>query len=57
MIVHVLFRGYALCGFSQALPRDWPEGHRWVHYALRADATCASCREQAEKLSILREGN
>ena len=30
-IVHILDGGILLCGsFPKTLPRDWPEGHRWV---------------------------
>lgn len=33
MIVHILHHGYPLCGFTEVLPGDWPEGHRWISKA------------------------
>jgi hypothetical protein len=30
IIVHVLFEGLPLCGFSRDVPSRWPMGHRWV---------------------------
>lgn len=28
--IHILHHGFPLCGFTEVLPGDWPEGHRWV---------------------------
>ena len=48
--VHILFEGFALCGFSREVPAKWPEGHRWVGYLELVrhpeSATCVACREQ-----------
>lgn len=44
--VHVLMSGFPLCGFSQALPRDWPDGHRWVSIAHPDQATCPGCKSK-----------
>jgi len=30
VIIHALFHGRPLCGFSQELPRDWPAEHSWI---------------------------
>ena len=43
MIVHILHHGFALCRFSDKLPGDWPEGHRWVGADEAAYATCGGC--------------
>lgn len=43
-VVHILSRGYALCGFSEALPREWPPGHRWVSPMDWFDASCGDCK-------------
>ena len=43
MIVHVLNRGQPYCGFSPALPAEWPAGHRWVGQDEAALATCPRC--------------
>lgn len=29
-MIHALFVGRALCGFSNEVPGKWPEGHVWV---------------------------
>jgi len=29
-VIHILDAGLPLCGFTQDIPRDWPEGHRWI---------------------------
>ena len=49
--VHVLLAGLPLCGFSDALPRDWPGGHAWVHGGEDEIemVTCALCRRLAEQ--------
>lgn len=41
--IHVLVEGLPLCGFSRAVPRDWPAGHQWVRLTERASATCPGC--------------
>jgi hypothetical protein len=61
MTVHILYEGLPLCGFSTTVPRDWPEGHRWVtiedrtplseHGNVDADAQrCKVCERQRELL-------
>ncbi len=49
MIVHVLEKGYPLCGFSSELPRDWPEGHKWTGLNDLEPATCLECRAAAAR--------
>lgn len=57
MIIHVLRYGFALCGFSVALPRDWPEYHRWVPLENWEQATCQWCRQAAQpQWEKLRQG-
>lgn len=29
-MIHILHEGLPLCGFTDAVPRDWPVGDRWV---------------------------
>ena len=48
-LVHVLSGGVPLCGFSTALPCDWPEEHLWVSVMDPDDATCPGCREKLPK--------
>lgn len=54
--VHLLHGGVTLCNFYDgALPRDWPDGHRWVglsevrtEYGVRKEnpVNCPECLEQ-----------
>ena len=49
--VHILWHGLPMCGFSNALPCDWPKGHTWVHRGVPW-ATCEDClaaEKQREK--------
>jgi hypothetical protein len=51
VIVHVLDRGFPLCGFSSALPCDWPHGHVWVSAVDASHAgedVCAECAAEHE---------
>lgn len=49
-VVHVLLHGYPVCGFSHAVPRDWPAGHAWVGLPRGSmstgEATCAECKRR-----------
>ena len=45
MTVHVLHGGLPLCRFTNKVPRDWPEGHRWMGLV--------GAREQPEKVTCL----
>lgn len=47
--VHVLLRGWPLCGFSMDVPGKWPHGHSWVR-AGEPEATCAECIEKEKTL-------
>ena len=49
-LVHVLRYGFAICGFSTAVPREWPRGDRWVDVFDWEKATCAGCRSRAPEL-------
>lgn len=50
VIVHILHHGLPLCRFSTAVPRDWPEGHRWTGLDAAGDATCRECCELGGQL-------
>ncbi len=49
-MVHALWHGFALCGFSGRVPYYWPEGHFWVGPDDTENITCASCKTEAKKL-------
>lgn len=41
---HILRHGQPLCGFMPgAVPKDWPENHRWVRQEHLDKATCLRC--------------
>lgn len=42
-MIHILHEGLPICGFTTALPRDWPDGHRWTRLDDQANATCPDC--------------
>ncbi len=48
--VHVLALGFALCGFTRAVPSHWPAGHRWVSINDRAGATCEKCKAFSQEI-------
>lgn len=50
--VHVLLYGHAVCGNVHGLPKDWG-GAKWVPLSDWKQATCATCKEVAEKLTEL----
>jgi hypothetical protein len=58
-MVHILRYGRPLCGFSDDIPRDWPDGHMFVSFGgSEDDVTCGGCkatsanlRERAERKS------
>ncbi len=46
--VHVLHHGRTMCGvFAGMVPRNWPDGHRWVSLPDLGEATCPACRVAA----------
>jgi hypothetical protein len=55
VVIHLLHEGFPLCGFSELLPRDWPDGHRWVGLdalgpGVREEGyapTCEACKRVA----------
>jgi hypothetical protein len=47
MTVHALRGGLPLCRFSDDVPRDWPDGHRWTDVADVEHITCAECKRRA----------
>ena len=49
MVIHILRAGLTLCGFSREVPRDWPEGHKWVAESDEPLATCVSCKDTLSK--------
>jgi hypothetical protein len=48
--VHVLHHGLALCGFSDKVPREWPDEQWWVGLADCSHATCTPCVEAIASL-------
>lgn len=51
--VHVLLHGLPLCGFTKDVPRDWPDGHVWIHREHITDPeakkdACKPCFDKAE---------
>lgn len=42
-VVHMLYHGYPLCGFTTEIPANWPEGHSWVSVMDAEHATCPEC--------------
>ena len=55
-IIHVLHSGSPLCGFSRALPGEWPTGHVWISLrefiqrSFADDALCGSCSGVAKPM-------
>jgi hypothetical protein len=43
VIVHILKSGLPLCGFTRDVPRDWPDGHKFV--SIMEDRSPANCTE------------
>lgn len=41
--VHILWGGFAICGFSPLIPKHWPQGHKWVPPHDARKATCKAC--------------
>ncbi|MEK7175493.1 MAG: hypothetical protein AAB693_01670 [Patescibacteria group bacterium] len=54
MVIHVLHAGYAICGFSEKLPVDWPEGHKWVGFndpgSFKNKDLCVRCLTEHQKI-------
>lgn len=46
-IVHVLYEGRPICNFTDKLPGEWHEQHKWVHPQDRKLATCPKCKRLA----------
>lgn len=46
MIVHILYHGQPLCGFSSEVPAHWPSGHLWVCVEDKERATCPECKKE-----------
>jgi hypothetical protein len=55
MMIHVLRAGLPLCGFSNDIPANWPEGHLFVSVEEIANATCHRCRIAAVKEDAARQ--
>jgi len=49
LVVHALWGGFALCGFADTVPMNWPDGHVWVPPCRLEDITCAPCKQEAQK--------
>jgi len=44
-VVHLLWHGLPLCGFTLEMPCDWPDGHVWT--TLRSEVSCTGCARRA----------
>lgn len=45
VVVHILDRGRALCPLK-GIPRDWPQGHKWLSIAdieAGVESNCKDC--------------
>ena len=42
MMIHILRHGWTLCGMT-TVPKDWPEGHRWVSFEDPENLPKANC--------------
>jgi hypothetical protein len=49
-MVHALWHGRPLCGFSDRVPRDWPAGHIWTGKDDVNNISCPGCKAEALKL-------
>lgn len=56
-VVHVLRSGFAVCGFGNCVPGEWPDGHMWVRDEDRGEATCADCLRRLDGFPGTREGD
>lgn len=52
--VHILATGLPLCGFSTGVPKNWPEGHKWVSITDPEDANCQKCLSFVEEAKQFR---
>lgn len=52
MIVHVLYAGQPMCGFTTKVPGNWPEGHKWIGRSdaasIMTNVNCTSCKAAYE---------
>jgi hypothetical protein len=49
--VHILSYGRAFCGIA-GLPREWPEGHRWIGFndvEMEQLANCEACLREKKR--------
>jgi hypothetical protein len=49
-IVHILRRGFPLCGFNLKIPKLWPDGHEWISYLDKDVCTLATCEDCKREL-------
>lgn len=49
LVVHALYRGLPLCGFTTNTPNKWPVGHMWVGKDETASLTCDACKRKAQE--------
>jgi hypothetical protein len=53
--VHILHNGFPLCGFSKAVPAEWPDNHKWIGLNVLAMSVppdhimCAGCSQVAAR--------
>jgi hypothetical protein len=51
-IIHALWHGFPLCGFSRDVPKNWPGGNCWIaaRDAEPSNITCEGCREKLKEM-------
>jgi hypothetical protein len=56
VIVHILWRGEALCGFARGKsPAKWEPGHVWARAANAKFCNCGDCMKKATTMPELHE--
>ena len=55
-VVHALYHGLPLCGFSNEVPNKWPEGHQWTDVNDTGFITCTVCQRKAIRKSKRKNG-
>lgn len=52
--VHGLRGGFALCGFADTVPMNWPDGHIWVDPRFYPnDIDCPGCRAIVDEEAVV----
>ncbi len=53
-MVHIVDRGFPLCGFTAEVPAAWPPGNLWVPPSLKKAANCGECLAELAKYEMKR---